>query len=148
MRTVFKGRLQTTSFDDLDPVRNAKIRRPTIKMYSMASVVELEHLLDSTTAYFFDRLDELFAERGAPFDFGKWIGFYTFDVIGELTFSERLGFLDRGEDVDNMITGIAKHLRYATTAGQMPWVRLPNPMTYHIPIPYLIRSIEFCGSIR
>ena len=34
---------------------------------------------------------------------------FAFDVMGELTFSKRLGFLERAEDVDGIMTSIWNH---------------------------------------
>ncbi|KAK4694893.1 hypothetical protein P7C71_g2762, partial [Lecanoromycetidae sp. Uapishka_2] len=33
-------------------------------------------------------------------DFAEWLQFYAFDVIGEITYSKRHGFVERAEDVD------------------------------------------------
>lgn len=38
-----------------------------------------------------------FAEKGEAFDIVKWFNFVTFDVIGDLSFGESFGCLDRGE---------------------------------------------------
>lgn len=37
----------------------------------------------------------------------------AFDVIGELTFSKPLGFLERGHDVDGIIASLEKMLDYS-----------------------------------
>ena len=37
----------------------------------------------------------------------------AFDVIGELTFSKPLGFLEQGRDIDGIIKALAKMLDYA-----------------------------------
>lgn len=37
----------------------------------------------------------------------------AFDVIGELTFSKSLGFLERGSDVDGIITALEAMLDYS-----------------------------------
>lgn len=38
-----------------------------------------------------------FAERGETFDIVKWYNFITFDVIGDLSFGESFGCLERGD---------------------------------------------------
>jgi hypothetical protein len=40
-----------------------------------------------------------------------------FDVITAMTFSERLGFLDRGEDVQGIISAIEGRLLYNSIIG-------------------------------
>lgn len=37
---------------------------------------------------------------------------FAFDVIGEITFSKRLGFLERAEDVDGIMAGNWNHFEY------------------------------------
>lgn len=43
----------------------------------------------------------------------------AFDVVGEITFNEKLGFLESGSDVDGMIAAGGFMLVYFATAGQM-----------------------------
>jgi len=59
---------------------------------------------------------------------GHWFQCYAFDVIGLITYSKRLGFLDRGEDVAGVIGALESHLKYATLVGFVPWLH-----------PYLFR---------
>lgn len=61
--------------------------------------------MDSCTRLLFSKLDN-FADGSQIVDLGEWIQFYTFDVVGELTFAKKLGFLDKGGDVDGMIQAI------------------------------------------
>ena len=44
----------------------------------------------------------------------------AFDVVGELTFNRKLGFLDKGTDVDGMMAAIEGMLVYASLCGQVP----------------------------
>jgi hypothetical protein len=80
--------------------------------------------VDSTTAAFFTRLDELATNPKQSVDFGAWLQYYVFDVIGELTFSNRLGFLERGSDVEGVIESIAWNFDKNSVLGQMPWLDL------------------------
>lgn len=71
----------------------------------MSTLVNFEPLVDSATVAFLEQLKERFAgnENGMPIcDFGVWLQYYAFDVIGELTYSKRLGFVDQGMDVDHI----------------------------------------------
>lgn len=61
--------------------------------------------MDSCTNLLIKKLST-FANGSRLVDLGAWIQFYTFDVVGELTFAKKLGFLDKGGDVDGMIQGI------------------------------------------
>jgi len=43
-------------------------------------------------------------------NFGRWLQFYAFDVIGELTWSKTLGFVERNEDVDGIVAFLGRFL--------------------------------------
>lgn len=84
-------------------------------------------------------------------DLGKWLQLFAFgmllnlctlyglryiyidgsadsaDVIGEITFSKRFGFLDMGED-DGSFAQIEGALRSASWVGQVPWVYWLNDL--------------------
>jgi hypothetical protein len=81
----------------------------------MSTLVQFEPLVDSTTAKFLQELSERYADRSNAdgiCDLGAWLQYYAFDVIGELTFSKRLGFVDHGIDVDDIIRNLEKLLNY------------------------------------
>lgn len=76
------------------------------------------------------RLNE-FASQQKPVDLGLWLQYYAFDVVGEITFASKLGFLGRGEDVDGMMHSIEGMLSYAAIIGQVPGLHrllLGNPL--------------------
>ena len=103
-----------------DEADQSKARRGIAHNYSLSTLVDYEPLVDSTMATFFKQLDERFADTGDVCDFSKWLQFFAFDVIGELTFSKRLGFLESGHDVSNIMTSIEKNFDYFSVIGQMP----------------------------
>lgn len=86
----------------------------------MTTVLEYEPFVDTTTVLFINRLDELYASTGQVCDFGKWLQYYAFDVIGEMTFSKRFGFLEKEEDIDGIIQSL--HNTRWVTIAQMPWL--------------------------
>lgn len=45
----------------------------------------------------------------------------AWDIIGEATFSRNLGFLEKGQDIDNLIEYGKQALDYQAVIGQMPW---------------------------
>jgi hypothetical protein len=113
-QAVSKGkRLQSlfsTTFEDY----HAKYRRCVNGAFAMSSLVEYEPLVDSTTDVYIERTKELYCgENSKRCDFTRWLQFYAFDVIGELTWSKRLGYIERDEDVDGIIDFLNKFLSYA-----------------------------------
>lgn len=106
-----------------DEHQHAAMRRPIAQAYSLSSLVAYEPLVDSTTAVFLSRLDDLFASKADKVcDLGLWLGWYAFDVIGELTFSKRLGFLEKAEDVEGIARSILENFEWHAAIGQMPWL--------------------------
>ncbi|OQU96270.1 hypothetical protein CLAIMM_02377 [Cladophialophora immunda] len=117
----YKGQFTPSLFTTLDEGYHAKFKRPIANAYSMSTMVEFEPLVDSTSRLFMSRLDE-FAASGAPFNFGTWLQMYAFDVIGEVVFSKKLGFLETRSDVDGIIADIRTKVFLGGSVGQIPEV--------------------------
>jgi hypothetical protein len=79
----------------------------------MSNLVSYEPLVDSTTKVFLSQTEKLFADTGKTCDFSRWLQYYAFDVIGELTWSKRLGFVERNEDVQGIVGFISGFLDYS-----------------------------------
>ena len=121
---ILDGRRVTSPVFDTDEAHHAVTKRPIASAYQLSTLVEFEPFVDSTTAVLFSRLDELFANSGRLCDLGHWLQLYAFDVIGELTFSRRLGFLQQGDDVEGVIQSITTNFGRCSVLGQMPWLDL------------------------
>ncbi|KAF9870466.1 cytochrome p450 family protein [Colletotrichum karsti] len=83
----------------------------------MSSLKELEPYVDSGIRVFLGKLSEMV---GRTVDMGNWVQLYAFDVIGEVTFSKRFGFMDVGSD-DGSFQQIENALISAAWIGQVPW---------------------------
>ncbi|KAF5250384.1 hypothetical protein FANTH_4417 [Fusarium anthophilum] len=123
-------------FNTTDEKYHAKLRRAVSNAFAMSTLVQFEPLVDSTTRAFLAQLSTRYADRPGQdgiCDFGSWLQYYAFDVIGELTFSRRLGFVDLGNDVDNIISDLEWMLGYAAVVGQIPildYFFLKNPVRF------------------
>ncbi|KAJ6149758.1 hypothetical protein N7471_000957 [Penicillium samsonianum] len=125
-----KGRPTPTLFTTTDEVFHAAIKRPVSSAYSMSTLTEFEPFVDKTIYTLFGKLDE-FAAEAKVCDIAAWLQYYAFDVIGELTFSKPLGFLEKGNDIDGIIVALEHMLDYAGKVGQMPWLDylfIKNPL--------------------
>jgi hypothetical protein len=80
-------------------------KRPVASAYSMTSLLVKEDSVDSCSQLFMQKLGQ-FADQRKSMDLGAWLQYYAFDVIGELSFAKKLGFLEKGEDVDGMMEAI------------------------------------------
>ncbi|KAI1129863.1 cytochrome P450 [Nemania abortiva] len=103
-------------FGDRSIQRHANTRRQLQSTYSMTSLVSYEPYVDQCSEIFWQRLDEMSA-AGTPVDMGHWLQCYAFDVIGQITYGKRVGFLDRGDDVQGIMRVIDNQLAYGTLVG-------------------------------
>ena len=99
-----------------------KMRRPIANLYSVANLTSFEPLVLSTMQRFFARLDELFTDEARELDLCQWLQFFTFDVMGEVTFSRRLGFLEEGADVEEIMANNWKYFQMAAPVSVSPKV--------------------------
>jgi hypothetical protein len=121
------------------------MRRNIATAYSMTSLVGLEQFVDSTLKVFMGRLEELsvapdtdVSSRGSPVNMVKWFQWYVFDVIGELSFSRRFGFLDTKSDVGGTCEMIEKFISYTCSVAMVPEMHkylLGNPLLKYIASP-------------
>lgn len=115
-----------------DEKLHARLRRPVNNAYAMSTVVNYEPLMDTTTDVFFRELTSRFVRPGMECDLATWLQMYAFDVLGDITFSKRFGFLEAGYDLEDMLHHTAKHMEYLGTMGQLPLLdklfRLNNPV--------------------
>ncbi|KAF1918980.1 pisatin demethylase [Ampelomyces quisqualis] len=117
---VSKGKPLLSLFSTTDEEFHAKYRRCVNNAFAMSSLVNYEPLVSSTLTYWLDKTDEVFANTGKSCDFSQWLQFFAFDVIGDLTWSKRLGFIEGNKDVDNIIGFLGKFFDYVAPVGQMP----------------------------
>ncbi|KAH7346983.1 cytochrome P450 [Pyrenochaeta sp. MPI-SDFR-AT-0127] len=117
-----------TLFPDQDSKRHAETRKRFQGLYSMSSLLSYEIYVDQCIDIFLEKLNG-FARSNTPIDMVHWLQCYAFDVIGEITFSERFGFLDRGADIEGMMAALDKTMVYSTLIGIFPKL---HPIIYAI----------------
>lgn len=105
----------------------------------MSNLLTFEPLVDRTIEYLGGRFEEEFVDENNEFrqeesgkesktqegrvcDLGQWLQMFAFDVMGELTFSRRLGFLESGADVEGIMGNIWAYFWRAAPLTQIPWV--------------------------
>lgn len=121
-QNIVNGKRAASLVAMTDETQHAKSKRLIAHAYSLSTLVEYEELVDRTTDVFLDTLEDRFAKPGVVLDLGRYLQFFAFDVIGELTFSRRLGFIEQGVDVDHIIKAIGANFSYFSVLGQMPWL--------------------------
>ena len=111
-QAMSKGERLPSLFSTTDEQYHAELRRCVNSAFSMSSLVQYEPSVDITTAKYLEQTEALFASKNKVCDFAEWLQYYAFDVIGEITYSKRHGFIDTGEDVDGMVGYLGKLFSY------------------------------------
>lgn len=117
-----------TLFPDQNMKRHAETRKKFQGLYSLSSLVTYEQYVNQCSAVFMDRLDEL-AHRRETINMAHWFGCCAFDVIGDITYSKRFGFLDEGKDVAGTMKALDKAMVYGTLIGIYHWF---HPFMYKV----------------
>ncbi|KAI0010209.1 cytochrome P450 [Xylariaceae sp. FL0662B] len=115
---------QWTIFTDQNIARHSQNRKLYQSTYSMSSLMSYEGFVDECADIFLKRMGEL-SETGLSINMGHWFQCYAFDVIGAITYSKRLGFLDRGEDIGEVIAALEDLNVYASLVGIFPGLHYP-----------------------
>lgn len=66
----------------------------------MTSVMQIESSVAALVEEFLQHITE-FAERSEEFDLVEWVNHLTFDLISELGYGEKFGFMAAGGDVNS-----------------------------------------------
>jgi hypothetical protein len=78
----------------------------------MSALVQYEPFVNNTTKLFLEQTQRVFVNNPEGCELTQWLQFYAFDVIGEITYSKRHGFLEKVEDVDGIISYLTKLFLY------------------------------------
>lgn len=125
---VSRGEILQSLFGTQDQDYHGKLRRLVSNAFSMSTIVQYEPRVNETTRVFLDQTEKLYAAPGKICDFKLWLQYFAFDVITEITYSRRVGFIDRGEDVDGIIEWLDKLFDYSAPVSVPAsiWRHSPN----------------------
>ncbi|KAJ4245776.1 hypothetical protein NW762_013900 [Fusarium torreyae] len=121
----FQSPMSTT-----DPKKKVEKSKYIAAAYTVSSVLRSEEYIDQTFEQFLAWLDR-YAEDKKPMNLDKFISYATFDVIGEIVFSKKFGFLEQGKDIGDAIGNSLALNAYVAVAGYFRWINialLANPL--------------------
>ncbi|OGM41477.1 hypothetical protein ABOM_010074, partial [Aspergillus bombycis] len=116
--SVWQGRRKFDLFPERDAKVHAAQRRLVNSVYCMSGLKEPVPYLDDVLNVYLVRLSQTDTRC---IDMSYWVQLFAFDVIGELTFSKRFGFIDTASD-KGTFAQIERALQSAAWIGQVPWV--------------------------
>ncbi|ROW10049.1 hypothetical protein VPNG_06518 [Cytospora leucostoma] len=117
---LVNGKIVYNLFSETDAHKHAKEKRPIAKYYSPVGVAALEPHMDKIIGNLCHALETRFMENGHSFDLGKWLLYYTWDVVGAVTFSQPIGYLEKGHDFDGTLGDSETALDYFAVVGMIP----------------------------
>ncbi|KAL0258269.1 hypothetical protein SLS55_007442 [Diplodia seriata] len=111
-----------TLFGTRDNGLHQKLRAPVQKYYKVSALLKLEHRVDKVVEDFCTKLEERFSKQGKACDLAEWFLFYAWDAIADVTFSKPIkeGFLNKGGDIDDLLSTAEQALDYFAAIGQIP----------------------------
>lgn len=83
-----------------------QLKRPISNLYSMSNLLSFEPYVDTGIRVFLEQIEKRFigsddgTGKPIPCDLSRWLQMLSFDLMGELTFSHRFGFMEKGGDID------------------------------------------------
>ena len=113
---VSKGKCAHTLFSSTDPTWHKNVRRAMNPFFTRTAVSSYEPFVERTIQAFLTEIDHRFADKGGSqgvIDFHTWLSFFTFDVISDLTYSKRHGFISQAKDMYGIIAWVANFVQYS-----------------------------------
>ena len=93
-------------FNTRDEKLHKQLKSPIAPIYSLSNVMTFECYVDKALKVLFHQLDERYVQSHETFNFGNWMRYFAFDVMGILTFSKSYGLLESGKDVNGLLETI------------------------------------------
>ncbi|KAI7762998.1 hypothetical protein LZL87_011141 [Fusarium oxysporum] len=129
--SMVDGKIKHNLFSTTSPTEHAQMKKPMAKYYSSSNVLTLEVKMSQVIEELCKQIDNRFLEDDKSFDLAEFLGLYTWDMIGSLTFSQSFGYMKKGHDFDGTIIASELSVDYFAQIGQMPfldWFLNKNPM--------------------
>ncbi|KAI0469329.1 cytochrome P450 [Xylaria cf. heliscus] len=117
---TFEGAILHNVFSTQDEEIHASLKRAMGTLYTATSLSALEFHLDDCTWLFMSKMNAIIGpEKSARVDLAAWLQYYTFDSLGVVNFSQKLGFLETGTDVDGICQLDHEKMMYFGVWGQI-----------------------------
>ncbi|KAL8707634.1 MAG: hypothetical protein Q9220_007372 [cf. Caloplaca sp. 1 TL-2023] len=112
---VWQGHRAFDLFAERNERKHGMQRRLVSNIYSTDSLLQSESHIDRCLKDFLGKLRQRVSQ---PINLGLWLQLFAFDIVGEVTFSQRFGFIDAAKD-DGAFQQIEKALKSAAWVGQI-----------------------------
>lgn len=85
---------------------HSKAIKPIQKLYGLQNALQIESIMDDDLRTLCAQLESRFIEganKAKTCDIADWISFFAWDFLGDMTWSKRIGFMEQGTDVGDML---------------------------------------------
>lgn len=89
-------------FSTQDQDYHTGLKRSIGNLYTMSAMVNIEQNIDRSIEKFLGKLKGFTKAKFAVVNMSAWLQYFAFDCIGEINFSQPMGFMDSGKDVDDI----------------------------------------------
>ncbi|KAI7227514.1 hypothetical protein KC330_g8363 [Hortaea werneckii] len=107
-------------FNEQNEVRHAQRVKPIKSLYNMTRLVEKEPHIRRTLSLLMNKLERFCRGEVCPMD--RFVAFFAWDVIDQLTFGSERGFPREEQDIGNKIAASKSSLYYFAPICQLSWV--------------------------
>ncbi|KAL9107920.1 MAG: hypothetical protein Q9227_007242 [Pyrenula ochraceoflavens] len=115
---------------------HAQKKRVASMPYSMKAMQSLTGYVEDTIDLLRRKVNDFAKNPEKPMDLGDWLHYFAFDVLGEVAFSRKFGFLQAGYDLEGAIKTIDDSQWYNGIVGQVPFFDRflrRNPLWQYVP---------------
>lgn len=105
-----------TPMSATDPKEQVRRTKNLAAGFALSHVIKSEPYIDDCIRLLKKHFSG-FAASGKPAHLDEWFNYMAFDVIGEVVFSQRFGFLEAGKDLGGSIANSRLLVPYVTMAG-------------------------------
>lgn len=89
--------------------------------YSGKEVDDLEGRVDRNISALVNLIETKYAKEGKSMEIGRKIQYVTMDILSDVAFSERFGFVEADEDLWQYISILEGNLHWIVAFGAIPW---------------------------
>ncbi|KAL3433256.1 cytochrome P450 [Aspergillus tetrazonus] len=110
-----------TPMSTTDPGRRVEAAKNVASAYTLSNVIKSERYMNEMISLMLDKFDQ-FSDKQQSVEFDHWFNYLAFDIVGEVVFSQRFGFIKGGKDMGDSIANSRTLNAYITAAGYLQWL--------------------------
>jgi len=111
--------LPDSFFNDVNPKMHSFKRKRVTAAYSMSTICSLEPQINHITQKVWSKFRNI-ADTSRTIDLQEWTMYYASDIVCQLGLGAPLGFVEKGGDVNGVLSSIHAYFYAAANLGNLP----------------------------